>query len=60
MWTWTSRRHQLTQTSGTAPTLAAPDAAAAAGVPGRWRDVARAANLLDAAGTVGARPSSRP
>ena len=41
-----------TQTSGTAPALAAPDAAAAAGVPGRWRDVARAANLLDAAGTV--------
>jgi N-succinyldiaminopimelate aminotransferase len=41
-----------TPTSGTGPALAAPHAAAAAGVPGRWRDVARAANLLDPAGTV--------
>jgi N-succinyldiaminopimelate aminotransferase len=39
-------------TADTAPALAAPHAAAEAGVPGRWRDVARAANLLDAAGTV--------
>jgi N-succinyldiaminopimelate aminotransferase len=32
--------------------LAAPRAAARAGVPGRWLDIARAANLLDAEGTV--------
>ncbi len=34
------------------PVPAAPPSPAAAGVRGRWRDVARAANLLDAAGAV--------
>src|SRR5918911_1380386 len=41
-----------TRTPDTGPALAAPHVAAEAGVPGRWRDVARAANLLDAEGTV--------